>query len=115
MSSEAQTALLPLDQPRTFDVTYLNHKYSLTFDRISQADWQRFFAGIQTTASNTKQGKAFSNSREFQLLELAIAKLSRVEIDGTFSALAKKDRQSFQANRTKASFINTSSRQTSTR
>jgi len=49
------------------------------------------------------------------LLELAIAKLSRVEIDGTFSALAKKDRQSFQANRTKASFINTSSRQTSTR
>jgi len=50
MSSEAQTALLPLDQPRTFDVTYLNHKYSLTFDRISQADWQRFFAGIQTTA-----------------------------------------------------------------
>ena len=79
MSSEANNALLPLDQQRTFQVNYLNHRYSLTFDRISQADWQRFFAGMHVAASNTKQGKSISNSRDFQLIELATTKLSRVE------------------------------------
>ncbi|MBZ5533096.1 MAG: hypothetical protein LAO20_16825 [Acidobacteriia bacterium] len=72
-------ALLPLDQPRIIAIRDGKYTYTFHFSRISQAEWERYFASITVTARNVTAGRETTIDAQSALIELAESKLFKVE------------------------------------
>lgn len=88
-AATTNNALLPLDQPRVIAIRDGGHLYTFTFGRITQTDWERYFAGILVTSKNEGRSQVNVIDMNTAGLELFESRLEKVE--GYNRELKKED------------------------